>query len=99
MTATLDLRAVALRPVRIVGGVLRVYEGTTFPRGPFVGCETAIRRLSATGGLADGEDCRYAVLDVLDEEGDVIQDFALTKSGFNYLRRQWRFQVEPKVRA
>lgn len=90
---TLHPGAVALRPVRVVGEEFRFYEATTFPKRPWGGCEWTLRKLRACGQLAD--DGSGIVLDVLDANHDVIQDFPLTKAGFEYLRRTLKFRVEP----
>ena len=87
----LDPRAVALRPVRALKDGFRYYEATTFPQNPWQGCEMYLRRCKAFGFLkGDGE----IVLDVLDKNGDVIQDFPLTRKGLRYLRKEFRFKVE-----
>ena len=88
----LDPRAVALRPVRALKNGFRYYEATTFPQNPWRGCEMYLRRCKAFGFLKD--DGSGIVLDVLDENGDIIQDFPLTREGLRYLRRQFRFKVE-----
>ena len=85
--------AVALRPVRAfkTRDGFRFYEATTFPQWLWGGCETYLRRCKAMGFLKD--DGCLIVLDVLDENGDVIQDFPLTIRGFHYLRREFGFKV------
>jgi hypothetical protein len=81
--------AYALRPVRIVNGQLREYEAVTFPGGPWRGCAMWLRRCWALGYLGEN----YAVVDVLDRQGDIIQDFGLNRRGFKYLQRQLKFRV------
>jgi len=88
----LNPRAVALRPVRALKDGLRYYEATTFPQNPWGGCELYLRRLAFFGHLR--EDGSSLVIDVLDEHGDIIQDFPVTRQGFNLLRRWLRFKVE-----
>lgn len=87
----LDRRAVALRPVRALKDGFRYYEATTF-ENPWQGCEMYLRRCAAFGMLK--ADDGHIVLDVLDEHGDVVQDFPLTREGLRYLRREFRFKVE-----
>lgn len=82
----------ALRPVRIIGDALRLYEGTTFPRDPWDGCQLYVRRLQALGHLKG--DGTGILLDVLAATGDIVQDFPLSRPGLTYLRRQLRFRVE-----
>lgn len=85
--------AVALRPVKAFKTVegFRFYEATTFPQWLWGGCETYLRRCKAMGFLKD-DDC-LIILDVLDENGDVIQDFPLTSAGLRYLRREFGFKA------
>lgn len=83
--------AYALRPVRIIGDGIRVYEGTTFPRNPWAGCELWLRRLRLLGHLAD--DGAGILLDVLDAHGDIVQDFPLTQRGLRYMRELLRSRV------
>lgn len=94
MTEGEDLHpnAHALRPVRVVAETLRVYEATTFPGNPWAGCELYVRRCRAVGGLKD--DGSRIVLDVLDLNGDIVQDFPMTRRGLNYLRECLKFHVE-----
>lgn len=91
-TDALHPAAIALRPVRVINGEFRFYEATTFPERPWGGCEWTLRKLRACGMLAD--DGAMIVLDVLDETEAVVQDFPLTREGFEYLRRTLRFRVE-----
>jgi hypothetical protein len=90
----LDKRAFALRPVRVleVQNVFRNYEATTFPKGPYSGCRQMFRRLQITGGLSERQ--TNLMLDVLDENGDIIQEYFLTRQGFEYLRRSLKFKVD-----
>lgn len=85
-------QAHALRPARIIDGGLRHYTGTTFPGGPRAGCELYMRRCEAFGHVKDdGSDCW---VDVLDHQGDILQEIPVTVAGFNYLRRVLKFQLE-----
>ena len=90
---SLNENAHALRPVRamVKDNRFRVYTATTF-KTPFKGCHLTLRRCDAFGYLK--EEGANLVLDVLDKNGDIIQDFPLTKKGFEYLRRVLRFKVE-----
>lgn len=90
----LDRAAVALRPARVVGDELRLYTATTFPGDPWGGCDLALRRCRLVGGLARAGEQTGLILDVLDDEGDIIQDYALTRKGLRYLRRTLRFTVD-----
>lgn len=81
--------AFALRPIRVVMDEFRYYEAVTFPENPWQGCELWLRRCEAFGFLA-GE---YAVIDILDQAGDIIQDYSISREGFNYLRQKLRFRI------
>lgn len=85
--------AYALRPVRtlVKQNAFRYYEAITFPDDPRGGCELYLRRCKICGYLKD--DGNGLVIDVLDEQGDVVQDFPITRQGFEYLRRTLRFRV------
>lgn len=83
--------AVALRPVRVMGEEMRLYTATTFPDGPWRGCELTLRRCMAFGYLVEESDL---IIDVLDENGDIIQDYSVSRDGFEYLRRVLQFRVE-----
>lgn len=88
--------AVALRPVRMreKQNDFVFYSATTFPDGPWSGCELTLRRCQSFGYLKD--DKSGIMVDVLDKDGDIIQEFHLTKQGFQYLRRTLKFVVELK---
>ncbi len=91
--AELHPDAHALGAARIVGpDELRIYTATTFPNDPWRGCNHMLRMLRATDGLAKIKKDDYAVLDVFNENGDIVQDFALTRSGFKFAYRKldWR---------
>ena len=87
-TLTLHEAAYALRPVRITRGELREYEAITFPANPIAGCHLYLRRCG--GELRD--DGSHCLIDVLDASGDVVQDFPVTRRGFEYLRRALKFR-------
>lgn len=82
-----------MRPVRVDVKNDRFinYEGTTFPRNPQAGCSLMIRRMAALGFIVKDSDF---VLDVLDKEGDIIQDFSISRQGFEYLRSRLKFRRE-----
>jgi len=88
----LDKNAFALRPARMLvkKNEFRHYEATTFPANPFNGCSMYLRR--CFGDLK--EDDSNLSIDVLDENGDIIQEYPITRKGFNYLRMVLKFKVE-----
>lgn len=101
--AELHPDAHALGAARIVApDELRIYTATTFPNDPWSGCNHMLRMLRATGGLARTEEDDYAVLDVFNADGDIVQDFALTRDGFRFAYRKldWRVvDVEAELAA
>lgn len=92
MNIELDKTAYAIRPVRVdrKNDTFIYYEGTTFPKGAYEGCELALRRCHSFGYLKD--DGSDLIVDVLDQDGDIVQDFPITRKGFEYLRRQLKFK-------
>ncbi len=97
LNINLNPRAFALRPVRVVekNNEFRFYTAITFPRAPWNGCELYLRRCKAFGYLK--EDRADLVIDVLDKNGDIIQDFPITRDGFEYLREKLKFVVEERI--
>ena len=97
-----DPRAVALAAFRVLpNGEGREYTATTFPCDPWQGCERMIRMAREVGFVTaskavDG----YAVLDVLDKDGDVIQDYAIpTARAFQWFKRKLHWVVVPEEGA
>jgi hypothetical protein len=92
----IDRRAHALTLFRILpGGGARTYTVVTFRRDPWQGCERTIRMGLKVGWLADSGAAGYAVLDVLDEDDAIIQDFTVTTSqAFQQLKRRLGLRVE-----
>jgi len=86
----------ALRPVRMRGDDLVHYSATTFPKDPLRGCLLTLRRLEAFGHLAGvpGDKLENLWVDVLDAKGDILQEWPITRKGFEYLRRTLRFVIE-----
>jgi len=87
--------AVALSAFRVLpNGEGRVYTATTFPGNPLAGCERFVRTCRVLGYLVpDGP--HYAVLDVLDATGDIVQDFLIRDAAaFRYIKRKLRLRVE-----
>jgi len=86
--------AVALRVVRVfkTGEGFRYYEATTFPDNPRQGCALYLRRCEAFGFLVSND--ALIVVDGLNADGDIIQDFPLTRPGLRYLQRELGFKVD-----
>ena len=88
----LSRKAHALRPVRFFSSKeeARYYNAVTFPNGARKGCELSLVRCELFGKFDKNSDF---LIDVLDANGDIIQDFGITKSGFEYLQRVLKFMV------
>lgn len=86
--------AFALRPIRVLkNGRMRIYEAVTFPEadgGPGNAIQMYLRR--GMMGEADQTESDL-VVDILNEDGDIIQDFLVSKTTFRYLQRTLKFRV------
>lgn len=79
----------ALRPIRVAGEALTVYEAVTFANDPRAEIGMWLRRL-----LWDARDDGSGYqLDILNEDGDIVADCPVTKQGFEYLRSRLHFRV------
>lgn len=91
IAASLPRTAYALRPMRIDRRDDAIhYEAITFPRDPFQGCELQIRRMEAFGMLTKREQGPLQgtwFLDVLDEQGDILDTLEVNAQGVKYMRR------------
>ncbi len=85
----------ALRPMRVdqKRNTFIHYEGMTAADTSKAAdfCSLWINRLTQLGMISKGS-TNYG-LDVLDQDGDIVDEYDLTKSGFEYLRRSWKFKV------
>lgn len=99
MSRNLHPNAHALTAFRVLAnGNGRQYSATTFPQNPWQGCERFIRMCRAVGWIprpgAPAED-GYAVLDVIDADGDIIQDFPIRDAkAFQQIKRRLHLVVE-----
>lgn len=75
----------------------RRYSSTWFPKAPWAGCARFVRQCRAVGWIDEGmgsEDC-YGVLDVLAENGDIIQDFPIPSArAFQAIKKKLGIVVE-----
>jgi hypothetical protein len=94
MAELLDPRAHALGAFRVLpNGDGRNYSATTFPADPWQGCERTIRTARAIGAIGEPGDS-YAVIDVLDVEGSIVQDFGVpTAKAFRWWKRKLNLTV------
>jgi hypothetical protein len=89
----------ALTVFRVLrNGEPRTYTATTFPRDPYAGCDQFARQARAVGWItragATGKS-DYGVLDVLNENGDIIEDFAIPDaSAFRRIADKLHLRVE-----
>jgi hypothetical protein len=92
----LNVHAHALRAFRVLpNGDSRQYTATTFRPRAFSGCEQVIRMAHAFGYLAGEGERYYAVLDVLDKDGDIVQDFAIRDAtAFRWFYRKLHWRIE-----
>lgn len=85
----LHQRAHALRPVRILNGEAVHYTATTFPAAPRSGCERLLRQAEVTGDLGKvGKPLADTWIDVLAENGDILQEFPSGPKSFGFIRRK-----------
>jgi hypothetical protein len=78
----------------LANGEGRLYTATTFPADPWRGCERFIRMCRAVGWLTD-ESHGYGVLDVLNENGDIVQDFTIRDAkAFQQIKRRLHLEVD-----
>ncbi|XTZ13873.1 hypothetical protein ACQSSU_20465 [Micromonospora echinospora] len=84
--------------LRVLGsGDGRTYTGVEFTDG-WQGANRFLRRLRAVGYICNSSDAPdgYHVLDVLNAEGDIIQDYAVPphpSRAFAYIKKKLRLQV------
>lgn len=88
--------AAGLSAVRALSdGSMRQYSSVEFARG-WHGVEHFIRTLRVVGHVrpSSTDGSGYAVLDVLDREGDIVADYDIpTSAAFRYVRRKLRLTV------
>ena len=67
------------------------YEAITFRSDPRISIDMYLRRARVAGSL-QVPDSPYAI-DILNADGDIIQDFQVEKGAFDYLRRTFKLKV------
>lgn len=85
--------AYALRPARLIttSNTIRLYEAITFPQDPRGNIEMWLRRAF----LFDGDGLVAGLLiDILDKEGDIIQEYEMSRQGFRYLLKRLKISVD-----
>lgn len=96
MTSKIHPEAHALTMFRaLADGRGRQYTAVTFPHDPWQGCERTIRIAKAFGWVSEPTPNAYGVLDVLNENGDIVQDFSVpTARAFQSLKRKLDLRVD-----
>lgn len=86
--------AFALHPVRIIGGKLREYTAFCAPEGmePLTWVKSVLNRISICGAGKQYENDNV-MFDILNEDGDIIGEYILSKSAFEYAREQLKFKL------
>lgn len=91
-------KAHALGMFRIANGEGRRYTATTFPADPYRGCERFVRMCRAVGWITPQPVSlleSYGLLEVLDENGDILQDFDIPTAGaFRQIKTRLNIRVE-----
>lgn len=92
----LDPSAHALSIFRVLpGGEARAYTAVTFPKDPWQGCEHFLRMARLVGWLREPADDDYGVLDVLDDDASIVQDFGIPDArAFQAIKRKLNLAVE-----
>lgn len=74
----------------------RRYTATTFPADPWSGCERFVRMCRSVGWIGGDPESAYAVLDVLNEDGDIVQDFSIPDArAFQQIKQKLALAVDP----
>jgi hypothetical protein len=86
----------ALTVFRVLpNGEGRSYTAVTFPKDPREGCEHFIRMARFVGWLREAGEDDYGVLDVLNIDADIVQDFGIpTAEAFQRIKRKLNLAVE-----
>lgn len=77
-----------------VANEFRYYSTATWRETPFGVCEMYMRRLAAFGYLLSREAVeglnRWAFVDAMGAEHDILETYQISEAGLKYLRREWR---------
>lgn len=95
-SARIDPAAHALSLFRCLpNGEGRAYTAVTFPADPWQGCERFIRMARKVGWLTKPGEDGYGVLDVLDADANIVQDFGVrTAPAFQQIKQKLNLAVE-----
>lgn len=94
--AELHEEAHALTVFRVLpNGEGRRYTAVTFPSAPRRGCEQFVRMSRAVGWIGGQWASAYGVLDVLNEDGDIVQDYPIPDArAFRGIKRKLDLRVD-----
>lgn len=70
-----------------------IYTGVYLTSGA-AGVERTLRQLDACGYLKHDGDGDVFMIDLIDDEGDLIDDRPLAKGGYEYLKWAYKFKVD-----
>ena len=97
LRTNLPASAVGFIPYRISkSNKLTIYETVRLAKG-FEGTERTLRILNSFGWLLNLNGTPPSTgevfqLDIIDDQGDALQTWQISKSGFNFLRDKFRFK-------
>lgn len=85
----------ALRLVRcdVARNCFVFYEAVTWPENPRGICDMYLRRAAICGKIGEGVDSLYTV-DILDSNGDIIEELPIERKAARYLVDKLRLRVE-----
>lgn len=85
----------AIRPIRILADELRVYTALTAPEGKIAleWCRSILNRISIKGA-GDIYEKDHCLIDLLNKDGDIVDDYVISERAFNYARVQLKFKQE-----
>lgn len=85
----------ALRLVRcnVTRNTFVYYEAVTWPENPRGICDMYLRRAAICGKIGEGVDSPYTV-DILDKDGDIIEELPIERKAARYLVEKLRLRVE-----
>lgn len=88
--------AVAIRPIRVDEKNNRFiyYTAMTWDENPAGHVDMYLRRIGIYGRDPKREDRSPLALDLLAENGDILDTVAINRREFEYLRRHLRFRLE-----
>ncbi|UOO89078.1 hypothetical protein LVJ82_16800 [Vitreoscilla massiliensis] len=89
----MSTRAVAIQCWQIINDETIAYETIAFKNG-YKGCERTLRIMNILGQilLTEKQQSDDLWLDVLAEDGEILHEYPLTKSGLEYLHETYKIK-------